>query len=283
MDLVDIRKNILAAISSDDDLYDILVLKGGNALNLIYGIGNRSSLDIDYSIEGDFDDIDLIGDKLKSALEKRLLIKDLIVFDFSFMPKPPNPSDPIWGGYRAEFKLVSKSIWEESDGNIDLLRRQSLSIDGDGSGKRAFKIEISRKEYCAGKTKVEIDDFPIYVYTLPMIVAEKLRAICQQMDDYPLQKTPSPRPRDFYDIHAVITVEKIDVTSADFLQLVKDVFETKKVDLRLLENVSTTKDFHEVDWPSVESTMGGEIEDFGYYFSFTLEQISKLQSLWVEN
>lgn len=47
-----IKKLALIALFSDDDLMNTLVLKGGNALDLIYRVDNRASLDLDFSIEG---------------------------------------------------------------------------------------------------------------------------------------------------------------------------------------------------------------------------------------
>jgi len=47
MDPVEIRRMTIKALFSDDFLLEQLVLKGGNALNLVHRIGNRSSLDID--------------------------------------------------------------------------------------------------------------------------------------------------------------------------------------------------------------------------------------------
>lgn len=41
---------------SDDTLMHQLVLKGGNALRLAYGIGSRASLDFDFSLANDFED-----------------------------------------------------------------------------------------------------------------------------------------------------------------------------------------------------------------------------------
>jgi hypothetical protein len=45
-DLRQIRKALLTAVASDDVLYDLLVLKGGNALELSHRIGERASLDL---------------------------------------------------------------------------------------------------------------------------------------------------------------------------------------------------------------------------------------------
>jgi hypothetical protein len=39
----DIRRNILIGLFSDDELFDTLVLEGGNALALIHKVANRIS------------------------------------------------------------------------------------------------------------------------------------------------------------------------------------------------------------------------------------------------
>mgnify|MGYP003603073218 CR=1 FL=1 len=45
-----IRKLVLIAIFSDDDLMDTFVVKGGSAIDLIYKLDARASVDIDLSI-----------------------------------------------------------------------------------------------------------------------------------------------------------------------------------------------------------------------------------------
>lgn len=52
-----IRLTILTALFSGDELCRHLVLKGGNALSLAYGVGDRTSPDLDFSIADDFDDL----------------------------------------------------------------------------------------------------------------------------------------------------------------------------------------------------------------------------------
>ena len=49
-----IKRLAIVALVSDDQLMGIIVLKGGNALNIAYDISNRGSVDIDFSIESDF-------------------------------------------------------------------------------------------------------------------------------------------------------------------------------------------------------------------------------------
>ncbi|MBW2725754.1 MAG: nucleotidyl transferase AbiEii/AbiGii toxin family protein, partial [Deltaproteobacteria bacterium] len=54
MDLPQIRRLIVAALFSDDELLDLLVLKGGNALQLVHVIVDRASTDLDFSMAADF-------------------------------------------------------------------------------------------------------------------------------------------------------------------------------------------------------------------------------------
>jgi len=70
----------------------------------------------------------------------------------------------------------------------------------------------------------------VYAYSPGMLVAEKLRAICQQMPEYTnvLKKHRSPRGRDFLDIHTVAEYFKVDFGSSGFQQTVKKVFQAKQ-------------------------------------------------------
>lgn len=47
-----IRRTVIVAMFSDDALFEQLVLKGGNALNLVYKFGSRASIDVDFSLDG---------------------------------------------------------------------------------------------------------------------------------------------------------------------------------------------------------------------------------------
>jgi len=54
--LEEIKKLVVIAMFSDDLLMERLVLKGGNALDLIHRISTRASIDVDFSMQGDFRD-----------------------------------------------------------------------------------------------------------------------------------------------------------------------------------------------------------------------------------
>jgi predicted nucleotidyltransferase component of viral defense system len=49
-----IKKLAVISMFSDDVLMERLVLKGGNALDLVHRISTRASMDVDLSMPGDF-------------------------------------------------------------------------------------------------------------------------------------------------------------------------------------------------------------------------------------
>jgi len=52
--LENIRKTAVISLFSDDYLMDIFALKGGGAINIVYGLHYRESIDIDISMKEDF-------------------------------------------------------------------------------------------------------------------------------------------------------------------------------------------------------------------------------------
>ena len=210
-----------------------MVLKGGNALRLIYGLGSRSSLDIDVSIEEDFADVDDIRRRLSEALTNRFRLASLHVFDLSFEPRPSTqiPGEE-WGGYQLKFKLIELTTRTRLRGDLEQIRRNAKVVGS--SQQRIFTVDFSRYEYCASKREVEVDSFSVFVYTPAMIAIEKLRAICQQMEAYQKRKNRQPRARDFYDVHLISGEGKTDLTSHENRELIRPVFTAKAVPVSLL-------------------------------------------------
>jgi hypothetical protein len=281
MDYSDIRSLVIVSLFAEDQLLDILVLKGGNAINLIYGYGSRSSLDIDCSIDGDFANPDEVGAILHRALQTRFRERGMDVFDFTFRQKPSSPRAEIndrWGGYAAEFKIIDQ-VQLDRTGNIEQMRRTALEIGP--QHQRTFRVDFSKYEFCDQKRQGELNDYAIFVYTPEMLSIEKLRAICQQMEEYPLQRHRTPRARDFYDIHVVLKEGEIDWGTPHCIDLARNIFAAKEVPPQLIQLIPRYRDFHQQDWPSVENSVSGRLEDFDFYVDFLVEESIKLQPLWV--
>lgn len=282
MDLAEIRRLVIIALFADDKLMEKFVLKGGNALNLVHSIGMRSSVDIDVSIADDFDNVEDAKNRIFASLKDRFDSAGLVVFDEKFSPKPSRlrPGQNIrWGGYLIEFKLTTRAHFDQNKSDLGLLQRSALLI-GDEQ-RRVFKIDISKYEFCEPKQEAELGDYTIYVYTLPMIAIEKLRAICQQMPEYQHRPYSKARARDFYDIHTVIKAGDLDLTTPENVELLKNIFEAKEVPLSLLSKIEETRDFHALDWSAVQQSATGKLEAFDFYFDFVVALVGKLKALGV--
>ena len=57
-DLQSFKREVILALFADNALVQQLVLKGGNLLDVVYGISTRPSRDIDLSICGEVEDLD---------------------------------------------------------------------------------------------------------------------------------------------------------------------------------------------------------------------------------
>ena len=156
-----------------------------------------------------------------------------------------------------------------------------IAVEIGSSHQRIFRIDFSKYEFCATKRQSELNDYTIYVYTPEMLSLEKLRAICQQMEEYPRQRNRTPRARDFYDIYVVLTGGKVDWASQECLDLARDIFAAKEVPLHLIELIPDYQDFHQQDWPSVEDPVREKLEPFDFYVKFVAAESKKLQTLWI--
>ena len=283
MDFVEVRRVTIIALFSDDQLFEQLVLKGGNALNLVYGLSPRTSLDLDFSIEKDFADLDDTRKRIFRAVKERFSSAGFVVFDESLEPKPqvlgPN-QQAWWGGYEFKFKLIEEAKHKALGGSLETIRRNALVVGPEQ--QRKFSVDMSKFEYCRGKVEREMDSYMIYVYSPEMIAVEKLRAICQQMPEYTLRNQASPRARDFYDIWRVITQTGLNLTAPETVELAKHIFAAKQVPLALLAKVSDQREVHRPDWPAVVAAVAESLNDFDFYFDFVVEQVAALKTLWVE-
>ena len=286
--LEQIRRLAITGLFSDSLLLERLVLKGGNLLDLVYRVSSRSSMDIDLSIDGDFAES---ADKLRNRIEKALASSfsdaGLTVFDVNLRDVPPEITENMkafWGGYKIDFKIIEATRFDALRGDIEILRRNCLSVGERGSTK--FKIDISKYEHCVGKQLADVDGYTIYTYSPSMFVCEKLRAICQQMPAYVqlVHNHPSARSRDFLDIYLVAEAFPQDPSSSEFRSLLRSTFNAKRVPLSLLNEIARSRDFHSDDFVSVVDTVkpGQNIQAFNFYFEYVLRFYERLESFWDE-
>lgn len=287
IDLINrLKITAIQALVSNDYLFDKLVLKGGNALDLIHKIAERASFDLDFSIEDSFDEFEL--PKIRSIIEELLKNsfkdKGYYVFDVTLNKRPNNIApnlDDFWGGYKIEFKLLEYNKYEKLKIDEEKVRRFALPIGHNNSTK--LRIEISRFEYIKSSTQIDVGGYMVKVYSPTLIAIEKLRAICQQTNEYrDIVNSISirPRARDFFDIHTIITNCHIDLSTEESKTLLRCVFMAKRVPLNFLLLIINYRDFHSNDFVSVKDTVkpNTNLRSFDFYFDFVLDICKKLQS-----
>lgn len=275
-----VRRLAMKAIFTVDALLDRIVLKGGNALNIIYNLSGRASLDLDFSLPNDFSEEEFPA--IKTAIEKSLVKmfdpEGLKIFDVKLEKKPKTDRKEVegfWGGYNLTFKVTDSKNYEKNKGNIAKLQREALVVAP--GQRRNFSIDISKFEYCEEKVKKTYDGYTIYVYSLEMIIFEKLRALCQQMEEYyPITgKWGTPRARDFYDIYVIQNASHFNLGSDENRALLKHIFDCKKVPLSFLGLVKNYRDFHIADYDELRNTVNADegLKPFDFYFEYVVNLI----------
>jgi predicted nucleotidyltransferase component of viral defense system len=253
-----VKKRVIMAMFSDDELMDRLVLKGGNLLDIVYGVSVRASVDVDFSVDGDLGDASALRIRIERALKSTFIEVNYEVFDVNARRVPADLTAGLkdfWGGYQVDFKIIERHLFQQWKGDVEKIRRNAASVGRRGSTK--FEIEISNHEYCDPKEAVELGRLRIYVYTPLMTVCEKLRAICQQMPEYAqmVKRHRAARARDFVDIHTLAERFQIDLGADGVAQVLPKVFAAKRVPLRLMARIPDEREFHRPDFEAVKATV----------------------------
>ncbi len=279
-----IKKLTISALLADDLLMGVLVLKGGNALGIVYDITNRGSLDIDFSMEKDFTDTEKnrIRNQASYLLNDEFNKEGLRAIDVQFLDRPGKIDESVkgfWGGYKLSFKIITEAIYQKYKDDEQALRVHSVSLTA--GDKKTYTVDISKYEYIGKVRPQEIDGTVIHAYSPEMLALEKVRAICQQDKDYRniiISMTQRPRARDFYDIYNLYATFSLDFASKENVELIKHVFEAKHVPLNFICRIPLEYDLHFGDWESVLQTIGRreEVKEFKFYFDFVVNTFSFL-------
>jgi predicted nucleotidyltransferase component of viral defense system len=287
--LDDIKKAVVTGIFSDSMLMERLTLKGGTALEFLYKITTRASIDVDLSMEGEFDSAELLEARLREAVSRALNDIGLTIIDFKFKERPSQVSEDLkafWGGYLTTFKVISQDVLlSQAEAQL-----RQLALPVTRSRGKTFQIEISRFEAVVERKEFDLDGYLIYGYTPEMLVAEKMRALCQQTVEYNqlVKRNRAPedaqRGRDCLDIYSLCEIEKVDVRSTSFQRTFQAVFLAKRVELELLEKIDRYREFHRIDFAKLKDTLrdGVILKEFDFYFDYVLGLRDALRPLWIK-
>lgn len=282
----DYRLLAVQAIFSDDELTEIVTLKGGNAMQLLE-LTNRASQDLDFSIkQGRKMSEEIEGPLFKKSLSRIFQERELIVIDFKFTSKPKKSKDvlpPFWGGYHIEFKIIKEDIYKEYKDNPQKLSNMAEAME---DNKKRIEIDISLEEYTEPRIELELGEYTIYLYSPLMIVYEKIRALCQQLPDYILASKEKTRARDLYDIYSAImkltSAFHQEILNEDNLYILKEMFNTKQVPFNLMLKIREYKDELKKDYeerviPQIPENE--TIPEFEFLFEYNLDIIENLHTL----
>lgn len=284
-----IKKTTVMAMFSDDELFELLVLKGGNAMDLIHQSHARASVDVDFSLSGDLD-VEETKPRIERALKRSFAEHKYLAFDVAMDERPSNITSEdlakFWGGYEISFKLIEQERAQQVGENLETMRREAIRLGGQNT---KFTIDISRYEYTEAKEPYELEGMTIYAYPPAMIVCEKLRAICQQMPEYGLvisrtKGAGHQRARDFIDIDVLLNSDrfKVDLDSPSVQEMLREVFKVKRVPLQLLGKIKETREFHKNGYPEVKDAMrpGIPVKPFEEYFNTVVNACERLKPIW---
>ena len=124
-----IKRLVIVALVSDDELMETLVLKGSNAISIACGVGNRGSADIDFSMAGNFTDVAAAFAKIETVLVSIFAEEHLHVFEVRWEQRPSNTHhlsadlQSFWDGYSLEFKIADAEPASTGDARTGFIPR----------------------------------------------------------------------------------------------------------------------------------------------------------------
>ncbi len=193
---------------------DNFILKGGYYLSTLFGIENRSTMDIDASIKNtNFSEYNIL-----------LMIKEIINIDamdnvkFTYQDVGTIRDDDEYGGYRITLLFELDSI------------RETLKIDvatGDPITPKEIKYKfkpILSEEYIS-----------VWTYNIETVLAEKLEAIFSKLGK-------SSRMKDYYDIYLIYNKDFDRVNKEHLRKAVKNTFARRNFNPIFWEDMKILKD-----------------------------------------
>ena len=193
---------------------DNFVLKGGFYLSKLFGLDNRSTMDIDTAIrKAEFTKENLINmineiininidDNVKFEIEKTELIRD----------------EDEYGGLRVTIKFMLENIKDKF--HIDLATGDPIYPRPDN-----YKYE----------SLIGNDFYNVWSYNIETVLAEKIETILSKLE-------ASSRMKDYYDIYLIYKFRFDKVDEEKLRGAVKRTFKKRMFDSELVTNLNIVKE-----------------------------------------
>lgn len=190
---------------------DNFVLKGGFYLSRLFGIDNRSTMDIDAAIrKAKFTNSNIIK-----------MITDIINININdnvklnIIKTEPIRTEDEYGGLRITIVFNLENIKDQF--HIDVATGDPIY-----PGPTSFNYE----------SLIDNEVYKVWSYNLETILAEKIETILSKLET-------SSRMKDYYDIYLIYKFSKIDITK--FRKAVEKTFEKRKFESDLVNNLNIVK------------------------------------------
>jgi predicted nucleotidyltransferase component of viral defense system len=205
---------VLAGIGRVPRLADTLVFKGGTALKKCYFGDYRFSEDLDFSTVGQ----PPVGDDMENAVAEACSEAEKLLDEYApvrFVCSRYTERDPHPGGQEA-FTIKAQLPWHR-----DPQTKVMVEVTTDEQVLRRTPARRVIHEYG------ELLDATIPVYALEEVMAEKLRAILQHVEELKVRGWSRSRSRDYYDLWRVLGTYEADLDLTGFSDFLR-----KKCDVR---------------------------------------------------
>lgn len=111
-------------------------------------------MDLDYSIEGDFESVGAIKTRMDNAISKTFSTKGLMAFDTMLVEwpelRPGQTMHDKWGGYQYTFKLIPKRLAAELNNDFKKMQGQAAYVTPElkrTSSHRSSKVIVGHYRY----------------------------------------------------------------------------------------------------------------------------------------
>jgi len=198
---------------SESGYRDNFILKGGFLLSTLFGLENRSTMDIDCALAN----ISLTKDNVLKMIEAIISIDTHDDIKFVIKDISPIRTEDKYGGYRITLIFEFENI------------RELLKIDiatGDPITPEAIIYEY--KPMLSGTT------IKLWTYNLETIIAEKLETILSKLE-------LSSRMKDYYDLYLIYTKDWDNINVERLRQAVQNTFTKRGFNKSLIESFKIIK------------------------------------------
>lgn len=214
---------ILEAIAYDDDLSQVMVLKGGILMSMKFG-NDRHTKDVDFSFLEDFskisDDPDSFIEEIRNSLNGALKVSCTTLSQYGLIAKVQK----IEKKPQKDFELKTFPALQIKIGFAEKSNSRQVRKLEESSASDTISIDYSLNEYTAETSQIDInleDDTTIHAYSLVEMVAEKYRSCLEQ------KVRNRKRYQDIYDLFFLIGKYQEEIT--DSLEEIRQILLDKSV------------------------------------------------------